>query len=178
MTLFELDSEILLIDKLIKDHQILFETTLREVKWDHSMKARKTASFGVPYDYSNMSYTQAEIPSFIQQIISLITPNIGFTPNNCLINYYYNESSSMGFHSDTVDSLEKNTGICIISLGHHRIMRFRNKEQKEIIKDFTLNPGSLFLMSQKVQKYWDHSIRKSANPDSQRISLTFRKIVK
>lgn len=177
MTLTELDTEILLIDHLIEDHGTLFETTLQEVEWDDSMKARKTASFGVPYDYSNMSYDQVEIPDFLQKIIPLVSSKIGFIPNNCLINYYYEESSSMGFHSDMIDQLDENTGICIVSLGNPRTMRFRNKAQKEITKDFILNPGSLFLMSQKVQKYWDHSIRKSSGTDSERISLTFRRIV-
>lgn len=178
MTLHELDNEILLIDQLIEDHRTLFETTLKEVEWDHSMKARKTASFGVPYDYSNMSYDAVEIPGFLQEIIPLVASKIGFIPNNCLINYYYEESSSMGFHSDMTDQLDEHTGICIVSLGNPRTMRFRNKEQKEVTNDFILNPGSLFLMSQEVQKYWDHAIRKSSGPDSERISLTFRRILK
>lgn len=177
MTLPELDSEILLVDHLIEDHTALFEKTIREVEWDHSMKARKTASFGVPYDYSNMSYEQVEIPGFLEELIPLIASKIGFTPNNCLINYYYEETSSMGFHSDMIDFLDENTGICIVSLGNPRILRFRNKENKQLTTDFVLSPGSLFLMSQEVQKHWDHSIRKSSVPDSERISLTFRRIL-
>lgn len=178
MTLLELDNEILLVDHLIEDHSALFEKTIREVDWDHSMKARKTASFGVPYDYSNMSYEQVEIPGFLEELIPLIASKIGFTPNNCLINYYYEETSSMGFHSDMIDFLDEHTGICIVSLGNPRILRFRNKENKEITRDFVLNPGSLFLMSQEVQKHWDHAVRKSSGPDPERISLTFRRIVK
>lgn len=34
-------------------------------------------------------------------------------------------TSSMGYHSDQTDNLEKNTGIAIISLGAERILRFR-----------------------------------------------------
>jgi hypothetical protein len=44
------------------DHAILFEQLLSTVTWDESMTARKTASFGHPYNYSNMRYSETPIP--------------------------------------------------------------------------------------------------------------------
>lgn len=82
----------------------------------------------------------------------------------------------MGFHSDQTDILFEGTGVAIISLGQTRILRFRNIENKEIIKDYPLESGSLFYMTNEVQKEWQHAIPKS-NTENGRMSLTFRKMI-
>ena len=40
----------------------------------------------------------------------------------------------MGFHSDQIDILYGNTGVGIISIEETRILRFRNIENRELIK--------------------------------------------
>jgi alkylated DNA repair dioxygenase AlkB len=106
-------------------------------------------------------------------IKSNIAKVIGFEPNNCLINYYLDGKSKMGFHSDQVDMLCDSTGIVIISLGDTRVFRFRNIKDKDVYKEYVLNPGSLFFMSSEIQSEWQHSVLKGEN---ERISLTFRKV--
>ncbi len=91
----------------------LFNDLLENVTWDASMKARKTASFGVAYNYSQISYPYQKMPSDIQSICTAIQNKIGFEPNNCLINFYENGQSKMGYHSDQTDILESNTGVVI-----------------------------------------------------------------
>ena len=78
----------------------LFEYLRDNVHWDERMKARKTASFGVSYDYSGITYSQTEIPEMLQPICESIEKEIGFRPNNILLNYYPDGSSSMGYHSE------------------------------------------------------------------------------
>jgi len=63
----------------------LFNDLLENVAWDERMKARKTASFGVAYNYSQISYPDQVMPSGIQSICTAIEGQIGFEPNNCLI---------------------------------------------------------------------------------------------
>ena len=41
----------------------LLEWLRSAVAWDERMRARKTASFGVPYDYSQMAYEAVPIPT-------------------------------------------------------------------------------------------------------------------
>ncbi|MFT5096791.1 MAG: alkylated DNA repair dioxygenase AlkB, partial [Psychrobacter okhotskensis] len=41
----------------------------------------------------------------------------GYLPNNCLVNYYLDGSSKMGFHSDDTSQLADGTGVAILSLG-------------------------------------------------------------
>lgn len=102
---------------------------------------------------------------------------MNFAPNNCLINYYLDGKSSMGFHSDQTDILVENTGVGIVSIGETRILRFRNSKDKTIIKDFELTSGSFIYMTNEVQDEWQHSIPKS-DTENGRMSLTFRKMEK
>lgn len=172
----DLHKEIEIYNNILPNHEELFIKIKNETIWDKSMHSRKTISYGVPYNYSNMFYNLNAIPSNIEEILFVIEKYLGFKPNNCLVNYYETGFSKMGFHSDQIDLLHKNTGIAIISLGNERIMRFKDKN-RESVCDFVLKPNSLFYMSMEVQKYWLHSIlpdQLDSNKD--RISLTFRKI--
>jgi len=53
----------------------------------------------------------------MNHISHLIREAIGFKLNNCLLNYYENGASRMGFHGDTIKMLEPDTGIAIVSVG-------------------------------------------------------------
>jgi len=140
------------------------------------MSSRMTTSFGVSYNYSDISYPDVSMPNYLDDLISRITNTIGFTPNNCLVNYYLDGRSKMGYHSDRTDILLPGTGVVIISLGSTRILRFRNINDRSIIVDYPLLSGSLFYMTSDVQNNWMHSIPTSDINDS-RMSLTFRNII-
>ncbi|MEL7006256.1 MAG: alpha-ketoglutarate-dependent dioxygenase AlkB [Bacteroidota bacterium] len=163
------------IKNFIESPDNLFNTLKEKVKWDERMQARKTASYGKSYNYSQISYPYQDFLAELQNINGLISDEIGFEPNNCLINYYLDGKSKMGFHSDQTDILEEKTGIAIVSIGEQRILRFRNIEDKANTKDFELPSGSLIYMTQEVQNLWQHSIPKS-DTDKGRMSLTFRRM--
>jgi len=164
------------IENFIDNPDELFELLLDKVQWDERMVARKTASFGKAYNYSQMSYPfQAFLPE-LEQINSKINLAIGFEPNNCLINYYLDGKSKMGYHSDQIDILEKGTGVAILSIGETRSLKFRKILKPEEVLSYELQPGSLIYMTQEVQAIWQHAIPK-ADTEKGRISLTFRKIL-
>jgi alkylated DNA repair dioxygenase AlkB len=108
-------------------------------------------------------------------MLAQLAPIIGFIPNNCLLNYYVDGKSKMGYHSDQTDILEPNTGIAIVSIGEARVLKFRNIEFPDQFLSYELTSGSLVYMTQEIQKYWQHSIPKS-DTENGRISLTFRQI--
>jgi alkylated DNA repair dioxygenase AlkB len=166
---------ILFIENFVENPNELFESLKETVIWDERMKARKTASFGKAYNYSQIEYQYLELLTELKQIITKLESVIGFEPNNCLINYYLNGKSKMGFHSDQTDILETNTGIAIISIGETRILTYRNIENSEKVIDYELTNGSLIYMTQEIQKEWQHAIPKS-DTENGRMSLTFRKI--
>lgn len=142
---------VIFIEDFIDNHLALFDYFKNHVKWDERMSARKTASYGKAYNYSQINYPFQEFIPELTQIIELINKKVNFKPNNCLINYYLDGKSKMGFHSDQTDILFEDTGVGIVSLGEKRILRFRNIENRQITKDFELPSGSFFYMTNAVQ---------------------------
>ena len=163
------------IEDFIENPSGLFNVLASTVIWDERMSARKTASFGKAYNYSQMDYVHQAFTPILNNILLDIEEVLHFKPNNCLMNYYMDGKSTMGFHSDQTDILETGTGVIIVSLGAERILRFRNIADKTIRKDFKLDSGSLFYMTNEVQALWQHAIPKSDVAEG-RISLTFRAI--
>jgi hypothetical protein len=178
MDIKELLSEIKIEENILPNHESLFQKIKSDSEWNNEIKSRKTISYGVPYNYSGISYPLIPFPDYIFEVASVVEEKLGFTINNCLINYYENGESKMGFHSDQIDILSDNTGIAIVSLGNKRTMRFKNKLDATVTHDIPLQPNSLFYMTQTVQEFWLHSILPEVTNDSaERISITFRKLV-
>ena len=163
------------IENFIENPVELFDFITKTVQWDERMTARKTASFGRAYNYSQIDYPYQKFLPELEIIINRLKPIIGFEANNCLINYYMNGKSKMGYHSDQTDILESDTGIAIVSIGEKRILKFRNIENPEKFLTYELTAGSLVYMTQEIQTIWQHSIPKS-DTDNGRISLTFRQM--
>lgn len=155
----------------------LFKPLNQSVVWDERMSARRTASFGLPYHYSGMSYQEQPFPEPLSALIEAITPYAGFVANNCLFNFYANGLSRMGFHCDEVEGLEPGTGVAIVSLGAMRELAFRRMDSKEIQWRYRLEHGSLFVMSAQTQAHFKHGILPDPKQPKARISLTFRAIM-
>jgi len=165
----------LYIDNFIDNDSFLFDTLRDTADWDRRMSSRMTTSFGVSYNYSDISYPDVSMPNYLDDLINRISNTIGFTPNNCLVNYYLDGRSRMGYHSDRTDILLPGTGVVIISLGSTRTLRFRNINNRSVV-DFNLRSGSFFYMTADVQDLWVHSIP-SDDTDNGRMSLTFRNLI-
>ena len=75
------------INHFIKDPEALFKTLLVKVNWDERMHTRKTASYGVAYNYAQISYPYQDFIPELFPIIDLLEKTLRFRPNNCLINY-------------------------------------------------------------------------------------------
>jgi alkylated DNA repair dioxygenase AlkB len=153
----------------------LFAHLQETVVWDERMKARKTASFGVAYNYSQMFYPEVPMPESLAPVCAALGEELGFVPNNCLLNYYPDGAASMGFHSDTATGLAEGTGVAIVSLGAERSIVYRSKRDKTVRFSYPLPSGSLLFMSNQLQEEWLHAIPKQDGV-GERISLTFRRV--
>ena len=166
----------LLLD-VVPDHLALLETLIAEVAWTSHMKARRTASMGVPYNYGGASYPVAPWHPSVARLRDGLP--LGFEATNCLLNYYESGRNSMGFHADDVSILEPGTPIAILTLGATRPLRLRSGDAERgfAYEDLPLPGGSLLFMSQQMQAHWRHAMRRvpEAGP---RLSLSFRQIVK
>jgi alkylated DNA repair dioxygenase AlkB len=160
-------------EEFVPNADALYTAILTQTTWDDRMHARLTASFGAPYNYSNMTYPAVEMPTYFQEVCDAIYSRLGFLPNNCLINNYIEGSSKMGFHADNVEELVPRTGVAIVSLGETRSLTFRRTVERDVRWDCPLPHGSLLYMSDTVQAEWQHGVLPKPSA-GQRISLTFR----
>lgn len=119
-----------IIENFVPSPEVLFRNIIENTIWDERMKSRKTASYGVSYDYSDIVYPETEMPNKLKCICLKIEKEIGFLANNCLMNYYLDGSSKMGYHSDSSEELLPNSGVVIISLGSKRDISYRLIEKK------------------------------------------------
>lgn len=156
-----------------EDHVSLFNQLLSSVSWDDRMAARRTASFGKPYNYSQIEYSAAPIPDFLLPMLGQLHGRLGIRFNNCLLNYYQTGDNTMGFHSDDTSGFSAGTGVAIVSLGSVRDITYRSKTNAEIQKSYALQPGSLLYMDESVQQHWLHAIKRQKDAGA-RISLTWR----
>ncbi len=169
--------DILLVDSFLSDAEALFDNLRDSVDWDTSMTARHTASFGEPYNYSQMAYEPRPLHPSLAPVAERLSEKLGIAFNNCLLNFYLSGDSTMGFHSDDTSDLESGTGVAIVSLGSQRGITYRSKADTQIRHTFPLATGSLLYMDSKVQDNWMHAIKKDANAGP-RISLTWRALRK
>lgn len=146
-----------------------------EFNWDKSMANRYTLSWGVPYNYNQMTYPKTDFPPMIKNMAYRIYQQLGFYPNNCLVNYYMDGKSKMGFHSDEVDQLAEGTGVAILSFGCTRTLAFKSIATKQLT-NVQLANNSLFYMTGELQKDFKHAILADTEIDSWRVSFTFRKL--
>ncbi len=97
--------------------------------------------------------------------------------NSVLLNYYRNGQDSMGWHSDDEKELGLNPTIASLNLGESRRFLIRNKADKNLKKEILLTHGSLLIMTDEMQHYWQHAVPKEPKKQQPRINLTFRWIV-
>ncbi|MFC5814928.1 alpha-ketoglutarate-dependent dioxygenase AlkB family protein [Nonomuraea harbinensis] len=145
---------------------------LTEVTWDDRMRARRTASFGVPYNYSGQHYEPMAMPPRIAAIAARVGEFAGYPFNNCLANRYETGDNTMGFHQDSYEGLTPSSAIAIVSLGATRPLVFRSIDGAHRT-ELTLEHGSLLLMTQTTQRTWTHGVPRTSSA-GRRISLTFR----
>lgn len=160
-------------DDFIADQMTLFNTLRDTIAWEGSMAARRTASFGVPYNYAQMTYPAVPMHSALVPVVEQLYAALGVRFNNCLLNFYETGRSKMGFHADDTTNLQPGTGVAIVSLGYPRRLTYRTKADKTVQKAFMLQPGSMLYMGSDVQDQWVHAIKKQKGVGP-RISLTWR----
>lgn len=157
--------------------QQLYERLVSEVAWDDRIRARRVASFGVPYNYSGTVWPEAPLPDVLVTVSIAVSKVVGYEPNNCLANFYPDGGSTMGYHSDSVADLASGTGITIVSLGTPRAISFRREPDRSEVHELVLGSGSLLHMSAAMQASWRHAILRSDEVAAGRISLTFRRLL-
>jgi alkylated DNA repair dioxygenase AlkB len=154
------DEVVIFGKKIITNRKVAFYAASADINYKYSKITKNTAVF---------------IPVLleIKEKIEMITHQ---TFNSCLLNLYQNGNEGMGWHSDNERELKPNGTIASISFGAERNFSFKHNNTKQRIA-IKLENGSLLTMEKEIQKFWKHSMPKSAKIMTPRINLTFRTIV-
>lgn len=147
---------------------------------------RKTAYYGEAhgeYTYSGIrnipvSWNHIHALDQMRRKISELYPRV--SPNyftNCLINRYRNGNDSIAQHADNEPELGENPVIACVSFGAARKFIMVHNETKDKVQ-FRLGHNQLLIMAGETQKHWKHYIPKEKEIENERMSFTFRKILR
>lgn len=144
-----------------------------EIVWLDTMRARRTASYGRPYNYSGQTYPAAPMPASIAHVAARAAELAGHPFDNCLCNLYETGHQRMGFHRDSYADLDPDSLIAIASFGATRQLVFRSVDELDRVT-YKLEHGSILLMDRATQDGWLHAVPEATHV-GRRISLTFRR---
>ncbi|MES2454786.1 MAG: alpha-ketoglutarate-dependent dioxygenase AlkB [Bacteroidota bacterium] len=109
-----------------------------------------------------------EIKAAIEQITEINFDRV-------LLNLYRDGKDSVAWHSDNLPADGKHHHSASVTFGDTRIFKVRHKSNKEIRQlNIPLTHGSLLLMAETMQEYYEHRVPKTARAIGPRINLTFR----
>ena len=170
-------------------HKEIFDALLHETKWQQRemniygkkvLQPRLTAWYGDPsrtYMYSGIRNIPLPWTDLLRELKRRIEDCTDITFNSVLLNYYRDNSDSMGFHSDDERELGREPAIASLSLGDTINFIFKHKLRKDLpTVSVPLNNGSVLLMKGATQRFWKHAINRETRPCGPRINMTFRRI--
>lgn len=135
------------------------------------------------YSYSNQSYSGKPWTPTLALLRQLIADKTGIDFNAVLCNFYEDGSAGMGWHADKEKELGPNPVIASLSFGQKRKFAFRprrdvvNEKNPKKVCEYLLGDGSLLMMGEDTQPYFEHSLITDKSATKARMNLTFRKIV-
>lgn len=140
---------------------------------------RKTAWYGdagISYKYSNQNHIALAWTNTLKEIKNKIEHYGAASFNSVLLNWYRNGQDSMSWHQDNEPELGQNPIIASVSFGVCRNFQLQHIFSKQKI-DIFLENGSMLWMGGSTQHFWKHQLPKTKKITSDRINLTFRKII-
>ena len=127
------------------------------------------------FEYSGKIMEPKPIPIFITKIREIISKKFKINFDGILLNHYYDNNSSMGYHSDPIEDKWSNN-FMIISIGETREFIFREKENKENKIRYNFQDGDIIYMFDDCQDKYEHCLKKGKkNQTENRISMVFKK---
>ena len=107
---------------------------------------RWTQNYGVDYKFTGLTHKALPIPDFLKPYEEWVNSLEYGKFNQILVNWYDNGLHYIGKHSDNESQIVKNSPILSISLGATRKFRIRQKNQKGIYGDITMDHGTVIVM--------------------------------
>lgn len=132
----------------------------------------------VPYRYSGQTLEPRAWSELLQNLLGRVCAHTGVPFNHVLLNRYRDGKDSMGFHADDEPELGPEPPVASLSLGATRrfvLVSRRGPRERLVVP---LEHGSLVVMRGKCQAEYRHGIPKAPTVAAERVSLTFRLILR
>ena len=166
-----------------------FLSLLQKIHWNQNelivfgkkyLEPRETALYGntgVKYGYSGIENESKYWLPFLEEIRDRIQEVTESSFNSVLLNRYRDEKDSVAWHADDEPELGDSPTIASASFGASRKFQVRDKNKRGGIFSIFLHHGDLMVMDPPTQAHYLHCVPKSSKKVSERINLTFRKIL-
>ena len=131
------------------------------------------------YRYSGQTLEPREATPATAAILARVSAHTGEAFNHILLNRYRDGTDSMGMHADDEPELGRDPMVATLSLGATR--RFVVKPRRATLgapQALELGHGSLLVMGGTCQRHYVHGVPRQANAAGERISLTFRRLLR
>ena len=134
----------------------------------------------LPYRYSGQTLEPRPWPALVLALRGRVIASTGVDFNHVLINRYRDGNDSMGYHADAEPELGPDPQVACVSLGAARrfFLRPRSGARGERPLVLTLTHGSLLIMGGTCQRHYRHAVPREVGSGAERISLTFRKLLR
>lgn len=131
---------------------------------------------GAVYTYSRTRFDPHPWPDALAELRVRLREALGVDFNSVLANRYRDGRDRMGWHSDDEPELGPRPVIASLSLGATRRFGLKPRgEGRRLALD--LPHGSLLVMAGATQASYRHALPATARPVSERVNLTFRRIL-
>jgi alkylated DNA repair dioxygenase AlkB len=131
------------------------------------------------YRYSGQTLEPRAFTPTAGRLLARVRAQTGVPFNHVLANRYRSGDDSMGLHADDEPELGPDPLVAIVSLGAARrlVVKPRRKHDRER-HDLELGPGALLVMGGTCQRHYVHGVPRQAGTGGERISLTFRRLLR
>jgi alkylated DNA repair dioxygenase AlkB len=133
----------------------------------------------LPYRYSGQTLPPRPFTPRVAELGALVQQHAGVAFNHVLANRYRDGKDSMGFHADAEPELGPDPIVATLSFGAARALVIVPRQRRGRERHaFTLAGGDLFVMGGACQSAFRHGIPRQPRVTEERISLTFRRILR
>jgi alkylated DNA repair dioxygenase AlkB len=133
----------------------------------------------LPYRYSGQTLPPRPFTPTVAALLTRIQAQAGVPFNHVLANRYRNGDDSMGLHADAEAELGPDPVVATLSLGATRRLQVVPRDRRlGPNRAFPLASGDLFIMAGQTQRHFRHGIPKQPALTDERISLTFRLVLR
>jgi alkylated DNA repair dioxygenase AlkB len=131
------------------------------------------------YRYSGQTLEPRAFTPTLRALLPRVSMRSGVAFNHVLANRYRSGDDSMGLHADDEPELGPDPVVAIVSLGATRrlVIKPRRRQDRER-HDRELGHGALLVMGGTCQRHYVHGLPRQAGAEGERISLTFRRLLR